>query len=111
VEKLRGFVADHNAEILRVGKNELEIRMTARFRVKDRRRSDHRMDFHIKMSIDEQPTTHRSAAGSVLQGTETIVSVELKPVRIRDRRSSEEKEASKQVIASLKSYLMAEVVH
>ena len=110
VEKLRGFVADHNAEILRVGKNELEIRMTARFRVKDRRRSDHRMEFHIKMSIDEQPTSHRSAAGNVVGGKETTVTVELKPVRIRDRRSSEEKEASKQVIASLKSYLMAEVV-
>lgn len=110
VEKLRGFVADHNAEILRVGKNDLEVRMTARYRVKDRRRSDHRMDFHVKMILDEQPTTHRSANGNLMQGTETIITVELKPIRIRDRRSSDEKEASKQVVASLRSYLMAEFV-
>lgn len=110
VEKLRGFVADHNADILRVGKNELEIRMTARFRVKDRRRSDHRMDFHVKMVLDEQHTSHRTANGNLLQGTETIIAVELKPVRIRDRRSSEEKQAAKQVLASLRSYLMAEIV-
>lgn len=111
VEKLRGFVADHNADILRVSKNELDIRMTARFRVKDRRRSDHRMDFHVKMTVDEQSTTHRTASGNVVQGTETIVAVELKPVRIRDRRGSEEKEAAKQVLASLRSYLMAELVN
>ena len=110
VEKLRGFVADHNAEILRVGKSDLEIRMTARFRVKDRRRSDHCMDFHVKMTLDERPTSHRSANGNLLHGTETVISVTLKPVRIRDRRSSEVKAAAKQVLSSLRSYLMAEIV-
>jgi diguanylate cyclase (GGDEF)-like protein/putative nucleotidyltransferase with HDIG domain/PAS domain S-box-containing protein len=110
VEKLRGFVADHHAEILRVGANELEVRMTVRFRVRGRRQTDHQMDFHIKMQIDEQPTQHRAANGNLYEATATTVAVDLKPIRIRDRRSSEVKNASKQVIASLRSYLMAEVV-
>jgi hypothetical protein len=110
VEKIRGFVSDHNADILRVGANELEIRMTAVFQVGGRRKTDHRMDFHVKMQIDEQETQRQATSSRLVNGVETTVDVALKPVRIRDRRKSEVKEGTQQVVSSLRAYLMADIV-
>lgn len=109
VEKLRGFVADHKATIVNVGSDELDLRMTSVFRVNGRRRSDHRMDFNVHMTFNEQSTNHRTQAGQVLNGRLTVIDVSLAPVRARDRRRSEIKEGTQQVIASLQSYLMADL--
>ncbi|XZE54924.1 diguanylate cyclase domain-containing protein [Planctomycetaceae bacterium SH139] len=110
IEKLRGFVADHQAEILRVGPNELEIRITAVFRVGGRRQTDHRMDFHISMQIDEQSLQRRTASGTSMSTVQTILRVNMTPVRSRDRRRSEVSQGASQVLASLRSYLMGEII-
>ena len=110
IQKLKGFVADHHAEILRVGPNELEIRITAVFRIGGRRRSDHRMDFHMTMQVDEQTTQRMSRSGKRMVGVQTVVHVEMTPTRQRDRRRNEIKHGAAQVLASLRSYLMAEAI-
>jgi diguanylate cyclase (GGDEF)-like protein/PAS domain S-box-containing protein len=108
VAKLKGFVADHHAEIIRVGDNRLDIRITALFRIGGRRRSDRRMDFRVSMEFDEQPVQRGAPGTNKTPCTLTLVHVRLRPVRSRDRRHSEVEQGALQLLQSLRSYLMAE---
>ena len=105
IEKLRGFVADHHAEILHVGPNSVEVRISTLVRIEGRRRSDRKMDFQATLVIDEAPVFGRFAESS-----QTILDVTLKVLRSRDRRDQDIKQGHIQVLSSLRSYLMAEIV-
>ena len=110
VEKLKGFVADHHAEILKVGEHEIEIRIVAVFRVGGRRRTDQRMEFMLYMNFDETEIARRGAAGTNVGGTQTLISVAMRPVKSRDRRNKDVSAGAAQLLRSLRSYLMADIV-
>jgi hypothetical protein len=103
VEKLRGFIADHNAEIISVSKNQISIKLNAVCSDSGRRRADHHIALRVRLTLDEI-----SVNDSVTPST-TNVHIDLQPFRNRDRRDSELAACFAQVMASLKSYLMGEI--
>ncbi|MCM2374276.1 sensor domain-containing diguanylate cyclase/phosphohydrolase [Aporhodopirellula aestuarii] len=106
VEKLRGFIADHRAEIINVSGSELSLRLNVRGG-NGRRAADHQMTLNTLIRLSES-RGKRGIRGASL--TQTQISVTVTPVRGRDRRSASFAPCVRQVINSLKSYLMAEVV-
>lgn len=109
IEKLRGFLADHRAEITRVGSSHVEARLSVIFKTGGRRRADQRIAFDLRMTLEELKTQHDFATRQSISGVQTIVVVQLRPVRSRDRRRGELKDCSAQVIASLRAYLMGQI--
>lgn len=109
VEKLRGFIADHNADIVSVNENQLELNVNACCGVGGRRRADQQIALRLQLTLSEQrkPVTGTGTGGSYLS---TDVRVEMRPLRNRDRRRRELRVCFERVLASLKSYLMGDVV-
>lgn len=109
IEKLRGFIADHNAEILKVQDHRLELRLDVRSSLHGRRSADGVSAFHLLIDLDER-TISSAPHGEPIQMMQTVIDANVSPWRSRDRRNREVKNACRNVIASLKSYLMAEYV-
>jgi len=107
IEKLRGFIADHHAEIVSVEDRELLVRLNVLFTSGGRRRLDCRGGFELRLRLDEEPAAANEAT---MKPTTTLVRVQLCPIRGRDRRRRELGQASRQVLASLKSYLMGTLI-
>lgn len=105
IDKLRGFIADHKAEIVCVSEGNLHLRINVRFGNSGRRSSDSQIPFDVKLRLTQTSvdTTRR------VKGVVTNVKVELSPVRHRDRRLKEIDLCSNQVILGLKSYLMGHI--
>ena len=108
IEKLRGFIADHQAEVISVSENQVSLKLVARCTVGGRRRIDHQIALHIQLTLNEQHVVRRDSRPDV---SKTLVDIDMRPIRNRDRRRRELKLCVDQVITSLRSYLMGEVVH
>ncbi len=108
IEKLKGFIADHEAEILTVAENQVSLRVNAICTIGGRRRIDQQIALNALLTLSEaKPDLESRKRGA---GLNTKIHVQLKPVRNRDRRSRELAVCSDQVIASLRSYLMGEII-
>ncbi|MCO8123410.1 diguanylate cyclase [Stieleria sp. TO1_6] len=110
IEKLRGFIADHEAEIVNVAENQLTLKVASGCSQGGRRRVDHKISFHATMTLshaqaDEMPTEKSIAGGS------TKVHLELKPIRNRDRRRREIKRSVAQLVSSFRCYLMGDIIN
>jgi hypothetical protein len=99
-EKLRGFIADHDAEIVHVEEDQVQLRMSVRYATKDRRRSERRADFDVSVVIKQNDDRQKS----------TRVTVGFQAVKVRDRRTVEIRDCAKQVATQLQRYLVAEFV-
>jgi diguanylate cyclase (GGDEF)-like protein/PAS domain S-box-containing protein len=106
VEKMRGFVADHHATIHSVTKNHLVLILEGEQAPQMRRADDRPVPFCIEMKFDEAmaPTGGRTG-GKVVR---TVVFVTIRPQRTRDRRRRDVLERAERLLASLKSYLIAQ---
>lgn len=104
VEKLRGFIADHNAEIIEVVENQISMKINVVCSDSGRRRADRQLAIRVGLALSEVKVDDDSPIQNV-----TNVKIELRPFRIRDRRNSELAECFTQVVASLKSYLIGEI--
>ena len=107
IEKLRGFIADHKAEIISVNENQVSLRLNAIYARGGRRRADHHFSIRVEMTLSEV----REEGSPPWVHSKTNVHVHLQPIRNRDRRNGELSICYAQVIASLRSYLMGEVQH
>lgn len=105
IEKLRGFIADHNAEIISVKENHVSLKLNAIYSHGGRRRVDQQMAIRATLTLSEL----RQQADGRWTASKTNVHVRLHPIRNRDRRGREVSECFKQVVKSLKSYLMGEL--
>lgn len=105
-EKLRGFVADHAAEILEINDNHVVLEITGQNLPMMRRSSDRPTPFLVELDLEEMQadTEARQAATEV----RTVVRVTIRPKRQRDRRRNGADERARQLFVSLKSYLMAQ---
>lgn len=110
IEKLRGFIADHGAEIIVVKENQVSIKVNATYSSGGRRRVDQRMAIQAQLTLSESA---QSRGGGINPGKKspslTNVHVNLRPIRNRDRRGREVSACYSQVISSLRSYLMGEL--
>lgn len=98
IEKLRGFIADHGAQVINVSENQISLKVTASCTNVGRRKVDHRMSLNVQLTLG----THESGGTQIL--------IQIQPVKSRDRRRRELKGCVGQVVTSLKSYLMGETV-
>jgi diguanylate cyclase (GGDEF)-like protein/PAS domain S-box-containing protein len=108
VEKLRGFIADHRAEVIRVGINDVEVRLTTRSLV-GRRATDQEQTFHLLARLTEERGATRPAAPEHCS-VRTIVDVRLSAVGRPGRRNGELQGMAENLAKSLKSYLMARLI-
>jgi len=110
IEKLRGFIADHDAEIIRVTENQVSVKVNAVCSEGGRRKVDHHITLEANLTLSEQLRGDASGAtGRKWKGTKVHLCV--RPLRSRDRRSRALSPCVSQLTASLKSYLMGEMIN
>jgi hypothetical protein len=105
VEKLRGFLADHHAEILSIDENMINFKIDGQYVPQTNRGGDRSIALVVSMHFEEaksQPTGR--AVGSLMR---TIFRVSVRPRRNRDRRRHDISERANLLVHSLRSYLMA----
>ncbi|QDU88272.1 putative diguanylate cyclase YdaM [Pirellulimonas nuda] len=108
VEKLRGFISDHDAKIVKTGENRL--RMTTQCASVDRsmRKGDKPIAFQIDLTLSETHTERCNTAGLAAgKYVQTVAEVQIRPRRDGDLRRAGAVERARLLLASLKSYLMA----
>ncbi len=109
IEKLRGFIADHDAEIIHVTENQVSLKVNVICTKGGRRRVDHQMTLSAQLTLSEQKRADATSPGARLWSG-TKVHVVLRPLRNRDRRSRALNPCTAQLVSSLKSYLMGEIM-
>ena len=107
IEKLRGFVADHQAKIVSIDGNRVQLEIVDRPATGLRRLTDRAVCFRMDLCIEEeQVQSDRTAAGQS-PGTRTRIRVAVSPRKDRDRRRKDMVSRAKEVLMSFRSYLMA----
>ena len=108
VEKLRGFVSDHSAHIESVGEDHMNVRIEGHRPMKSRRKTDRPITFSLEMRFSETHVERTNSQGLAAgKYAETNIEVVIRPKRSRDRRRDHSSDSARDVLTSLKSYLMA----
>ena len=104
-EKLRGFIADHQAQILEVQDNRVILKIDEAQAALGKRWGDRSVPFVMEVTFDdEHDGSEQPPAGGHMR---TLIQVIVRPRRQRDRRRRDMLERARQLLVSLKSYLMA----
>jgi hypothetical protein len=103
IEKLKGFVSDQKAEIVSVDKETLQIRIDGYTDLLLRRTSDRPVPLLITVKLLQDSVELQSKRTN----TRTKIKLSIEPIRSRDRRKSDLQVRAHQIVASIKSYLMA----
>ncbi len=115
VEKLRGFVSDHRAEIRSIDCERVEIFINPSKFARLRRQSDRSVPLVVELhftreakalDVNASQSQSQSAPTATLL-PQTHIHVVVRPKKNRDRRSSEALEQARHVVTGLRSYLMA----
>ena len=108
IEKLRGFVADHRATIVKIEGNEVRLEIEDCRLERTRRRNDRAVTFLINLRFEEERS---QPAGPDHTGptaaTRTKIHVAVTPKKKRDRRRADVANRAQEVLVSFRSYLMA----
>jgi diguanylate cyclase (GGDEF)-like protein/PAS domain S-box-containing protein len=106
VEKLRGFLADHHAQIISIDESLINFQIDGQYVPQGKRgSSDRPLSFMVSMRFEQAKVkTNTKFYESQLR---TIFHVSVRPRRNRDRRRSDILERANQLVFSLRSYLMA----
>ncbi|REK15714.1 MAG: diguanylate cyclase [Planctomycetota bacterium] len=108
VEKLRGFVVDHDAEVLTIKNDRLDLQIESLQSKPTRRRSDRPVPFHVELHFSERRVDIKSAEGQVAgRSYRTQVRCVIRLHRNRDRRSRELMAQANAILSAIQSYLMA----
>ena len=99
IQKLQGFVSDHNGEIENATDDLVEIRITSADISDCRRRSDRPIPFRIKIEFKESVAADNNK--------QTEMDVRLLVVNSRERRSGSGEEIARRIVKSFQAYLMA----
>ncbi|MGM0485370.1 MAG: diguanylate cyclase domain-containing protein [Planctomycetota bacterium] len=103
MEKLRGFISDHHAEVAPTEDNQLRLYITKEAD-KSRRASDRPTRFILSLRFFEtgNETGHRFDANN------TMIRVSIQLANTRDRRQDNIRERARLLFASLQAYFMAQ---
>jgi diguanylate cyclase (GGDEF)-like protein/PAS domain S-box-containing protein/putative nucleotidyltransferase with HDIG domain len=108
IQKLRGFVSDHDAKIIHTGENELSMEVSDHLSGVNRRKSDRVVTFTIDLSFSQRHVERANNQGLAAgRYVETRVQATIRPRRDRDRRLDTTVTKARRLLGSLKSYLMA----
>src|SRR5262249_29200746 len=112
VEKLRGFVSDHHAQVLSIEGGSVVLVIQPTKSDKSQRRADRPIPLVGELlfaqeqrspQLEPDPTQETPK----LRNLQTRIRVVLRPRRNRDRRTGFALEQARRVLSSLRSYLMA----
>lgn len=98
-EKIRGFVADHRAEVLSVSEESIKIMVDGESLPLQRRVADRAVPLIIELRFS--PITGENG------GQHTKVQISISPRRNRDRRKRDAIERARHLLMSLQSYMVA----
>jgi len=109
VEKLRGFVADHQARIVKIDGNHVRLQITDHHPARLRRLADRPVTFRLDARFEEERfqkenLDDEAAPSGILR---TRIHLSISPTRSRDRRRSDVVDRARDVLVSFQSYLMA----
>jgi len=107
VEKLRGFVADHQASIVAVEGNLVRLEITDACDSWMRRLSDRPVSFCLALCFEEERVNKETEDSNKEFALRTKIHVSISPRRDRDRRRADVSNRAREVMVSLRSYLMA----
>jgi diguanylate cyclase (GGDEF)-like protein len=107
IEKLRGFVADHEAKILKIDGVHIELEIVERCDSL-RRLTDRPVTFQLELRFEEQRVNLERGSGESTSGVlRTRIFATITPKKSRDRRRADVTDRAQQVLMSFRSYLMA----
>lgn len=108
IEKLRGFVSDHQARIISTKESSVELEVSSEKVSHDRRKGDRHVLFRIELQFQEERVERSNnlgfAAGEYAQ---TKVTLKIRPKKSQHRRKADMAERARLLLQSLKAYLMA----
>lgn len=108
IEKLRGFVSDHKAKVLKTKENRVEMEITSESVSNHRRKDDREIRFVVEIEFSEEHFEKANGAGfGKGKQVRTRADVKVSPKRGRNRRKAETAERARLLLQSLKAYLMA----
>ena len=105
IEKLKGFIADHDADVVDVSERQVSLKINAFCPRGGRRRVDQRIALSVRLTLSD---VHSDEVDSANHADFTKVHVSLSPIRKRDRRRQEFQPTAELMVESLKSYLMGQ---
>jgi hypothetical protein len=106
VEKLKGFVADHHAEILLTDRNRVQLKIDGeKGGPLFRRGGDRGVRLIMDISLNEESHAPENNPRAVFKRTR--IGVTVSPMKSRERRTADSLERARQLVVSLRSYLMA----
>ena len=107
MEKLRGFVADHCGRIVSAQQDQIQLEIDS-CPSRSRRATDRPMTFLLDVRMKEKHLPRDQQQLSGLSRSQTKIHVAIVPKRSRDRRRMDLVARSRDVLLSLRAYLMAE---
>lgn len=105
IDKLRGFIADHGAEVIDVQESQVILKLNVRCQRGGRRRADRRIAIRVELTMSER----REHADRQKSRQMTNCHITLEPIRNRDRRNRELADCFNRVLTSLNSYLLGQI--
>ena len=110
IEKLRGFVADHQAKIIAIDGNQVRLEINDKPAGRLRRMADRHIAFLVDLQFEEEHVERESGQNEPSFGsgtTRTKIKITVKPRKKRDRRQNDVTLQAREVLTSFRSYLMA----
>lgn len=107
VEKLRGFVSDHRAEIVSINGHHVQLIVHTGRLGMFRRQTDRPLPLIVDLNFEEEPESPSAEGKENRIRSQTRIHLSVRTKRQRDRRRASVVEQAKQVVAGLRSYLMA----
>jgi len=107
IEKLRGFVADHQAKIIKIDTNHVRLQLNDRNSRHLRRLSDRATVFLVDLRFEEERPEIDKQGTNQHAVVRTRIFVTISPKRNRDRRQTDFSRRAQELLTSFRSYLMA----
>lgn len=107
LEKFRGFIADHQATIIKDCGNHFEIELSEQRKSRRRRSADRPLAFRVQFRFQEVRPKQTNDVASAARAIGTKVHCAIRPVNARNRRVEEMTQAARDILISFRSYLMA----
>jgi diguanylate cyclase (GGDEF)-like protein len=101
VEKLRGFVADHQARIIAVNGNQVRMEISDRPAGRIRRLTDRPATICLELQMEEVPSATKAGA------TRTKIKIAVSTRETRNRRQQEVMTRARELLVSFRAYMMA----
>ncbi|MCA9195946.1 MAG: diguanylate cyclase [Planctomycetales bacterium] len=107
-EKIRGFISDHHAEIIQISEDQVSMHVQTRRASSILGQNDDSPDITlvVELSLREQVQRDDDERRT---GSRTLIDVKIRPRRSRDKRVNDSR--PHHVLASLRSYLIAQEYH